>query len=336
MNNSCDYQQRLWSAGSERIYQHLRETFFHQQPIINGTCTGSGCGGGGGGAVASVFGRTGIVVSATNDYTFSQIGGSLNLATQGTGLLPIANGGTGTASPGLVGGTNVTVTGTWPNQTITSSATAATAFSAITGSTNTGQALVIGAGSSLGVTGGGTIAASSAPFSGLTGNLGTTQGPILTGILKDTAGTISVATAGTDYLTPSGSSAALSVATTGAFGVVKPDGTTITVSGGVISSATASLADCTDTPVNVFCLHCSNRSQCYRSAKSDGFYCRFPGTLLPLLWPVLPQSLHLIQYRLPVSIFSLLHPLLASIPELIPVELLLLPLPQPTARAMLY
>ena len=168
-------------------------------------------------------------------------------------ILPIANGGTGTASPGLVAGTNVTITGTWPNQTITSSATAATAFSAITGSTNTGQALVIGAGSSLAVTGGGTIAATSAPFSGLTGNLSTTQGPTaLTGVVFDTAGTLSVAAAGTVYLAPNGSSAALSVATTGAFGVVKPDGTTITVSGGVISSATASLADCTDTPGTSF------------------------------------------------------------------------------------
>jgi hypothetical protein len=35
-----------------------------------------------------------------------------------TGLLPVANGGTGTASPGLVQGTNITITGTWPNQTI--------------------------------------------------------------------------------------------------------------------------------------------------------------------------------------------------------------------------
>ena len=56
--------------------------------VINGTCTGSGCGGGGGGAVASVFGRIGIVAAATNDYTFNQIGGSLNLATQGTGQYP--------------------------------------------------------------------------------------------------------------------------------------------------------------------------------------------------------------------------------------------------------
>jgi hypothetical protein len=35
-----------------------------------------------------------------------------------TSPLPVANGGTGTSTPSIVAGTNVTVTGTWPNQTI--------------------------------------------------------------------------------------------------------------------------------------------------------------------------------------------------------------------------
>lgn len=38
-----------------------------------------------------------------------------------TGILPLANGGTATATPSLVAGTNVTITGTWPNQTVNSS-----------------------------------------------------------------------------------------------------------------------------------------------------------------------------------------------------------------------
>lgn len=49
-----------------------------------------------------------------------------NIATDGTvilsGILNVTHGGTGTSSPGLVAGTNITVTGSWPNQTINSTA----------------------------------------------------------------------------------------------------------------------------------------------------------------------------------------------------------------------
>jgi len=53
------------------------------------------------------------VVSATN--------GLVSLTSQVTGILPVANGGSGTSSPSLVAGTNVTVTGSWPNQTVSAS-----------------------------------------------------------------------------------------------------------------------------------------------------------------------------------------------------------------------
>ena len=46
------------------------------------------------------------------------------------GTLAVANGGTGTATPSLVAGTNITISGTWPNQTVNSSSSGVTSFSA--------------------------------------------------------------------------------------------------------------------------------------------------------------------------------------------------------------
>ena len=58
-----------------------------------------------------------------------------SLATNVTGTLPVANGGTGTTTPALVAGTNVTISGTWPNQTI--NASGGTSLTGVTGATNT-------------------------------------------------------------------------------------------------------------------------------------------------------------------------------------------------------
>jgi hypothetical protein len=56
-------------------------------PAFTGSCsvTSGGSGSSGGGAVASVFGRTGAVVAAANDYAFSQISGIAQVAQGGTG-----------------------------------------------------------------------------------------------------------------------------------------------------------------------------------------------------------------------------------------------------------
>lgn len=45
-------------------------------------------------------------------------GVTINNANWSGTALSVTNGGTGTSSPGLVAGTNITITGTWPNQTI--------------------------------------------------------------------------------------------------------------------------------------------------------------------------------------------------------------------------
>lgn len=44
------------------------------------------------------------------------------LTTDVSGILPVANGGTATATPSLVQGSNITITGAWPNQTIAAAA----------------------------------------------------------------------------------------------------------------------------------------------------------------------------------------------------------------------
>ncbi len=50
-----------------------------------------------------------------------------------TGTLPVANGGTGTGSPSLVAGSNVTISGTWPNQTINSTASGGGGVTSVSG-----------------------------------------------------------------------------------------------------------------------------------------------------------------------------------------------------------
>jgi hypothetical protein len=84
-----------------------------------------------------------------------------------TGIVAVANGGTGTATPSLVAGTNVTITGTWPNQTINSSnpggtvtSVAATvpSFLSVTGSpiTSSGTLAISYSGTALPIANGGT------------------------------------------------------------------------------------------------------------------------------------------------------------------------------------
>lgn len=82
-------------------------------------------------AVTAAPGQTAGQVLATPALTTGSVGlralvatdiPPVNLAGAGNGgvfgVLPIANGGTGTQVPSLIGGTNCTVTGPWPNQTI--------------------------------------------------------------------------------------------------------------------------------------------------------------------------------------------------------------------------
>ena len=103
---------------------------------------------GGGGTVTSVSGTgtvNGISLSGTVTSSGSlTLGGTLSgvsLTSQVSGTLPVSNGGTGTTTPALVAGTNVTISGTWPNQTINASGGSAatqTALGAVYGLMDTG------------------------------------------------------------------------------------------------------------------------------------------------------------------------------------------------------
>jgi microcystin-dependent protein len=105
----------------------------------------------------------------------------VNAATNVTGLLPIANGGTATATPALVQGTGVTITGTWPNQTISATGTGGTVTAVSVASAN-GLA--------------GTSSGGATPA--------LTLSTSITGVLKGDGTAISAATAGTDYVAPGG------------------------------------------------------------------------------------------------------------------------------------
>jgi hypothetical protein len=109
----------------------------------------------------------------------------VNLATNVTGTLPVANGGTGTATPGLVQGANITITGTWPNQTI------AAAFSGTGTVTSVGGTCTVN-----GITLMGTVTSS--------GNL--TLGGTLSGVnlASQVTGTLPVANGGTGQTTLTG------------------------------------------------------------------------------------------------------------------------------------
>lgn len=67
------------------------------------------------GAVAIANGGTGSTTAA-NARTALGTNDAANIT---AGTLAVARGGTGTASPSLVAGSNISITGTWPNQTVT-------------------------------------------------------------------------------------------------------------------------------------------------------------------------------------------------------------------------
>jgi hypothetical protein len=121
-------------------------------------------------------------VTSTGNLTLGGTLSGVSLTTQVSGTLPVLNGGTGTTTPALVAGTNVTVSGTWPNQTINATSSGGAVTSVSVTSAN-GFA--------------GTVAtATTTPAITLTTSI--------TGVLKGNGTAISAATSGTDYVAPGG------------------------------------------------------------------------------------------------------------------------------------
>lgn len=120
-----------------------------------------------------------------------------------TGVVAVANGGTGTTTPALVAGTNVTITGTWPNQTIAAS-----------GGGGSGTVTSISVASANG-------------FAGSVANSTTTPAitvsTSITGVLKGNGTAISAASAGTDYQAP------ITLTTTGTSGAATFSGNTLNI-----------------------------------------------------------------------------------------------------------
>jgi hypothetical protein len=123
------------------------------------------------------------------------------LTTDVSGILPIANGGTGTATPALVQGTGVTISGSWPNQTI-----------AATGTGTVTAVSVVSANGLAGTSSGGATPA-------------LTLSTSITGVLKGNGTAISAATAGTDYVTPTGTETLTNKTISGADNTLTVDGT---------------------------------------------------------------------------------------------------------------
>jgi len=86
-------------------------------------------------------------VGSTSSAGVTSVGANAPLSSSGgttpiislTGIVPVAQGGTGTASPSLVAGANVTITGAWPNQTVAAAAVTASQFMGTNGSFTLGE-----------------------------------------------------------------------------------------------------------------------------------------------------------------------------------------------------
>lgn len=165
---------------------------------------GAPCGTGSGGSFATLTG--GVNTSASmfvgSGASLAATGSGSITATAVSGVVPTGNGGTGATSllaaflPVFSGGISSGHCAQWSATGILvdsgggCGSGGSNAFSALTSSTNTSAAMLVGTGATLGATGSGAITATAMPASGLTGTILATNFPALTGDVTNSAGSL--------------------------------------------------------------------------------------------------------------------------------------------------
>jgi len=166
------------------------------------------------GLTGYLYGNSTTNVTASTTIPTSSLSGSVSLTSQVSGILPIANGGTGSSTASLVAGTGIAITGTFPNQTInatggTGTVTSVSGAGSVNGITLTGTVTTSGSltlGGTLGSITNSQLTNNSITIAGTSTALGgsisqdTITGLSTTGIVKRTgANTLAIATSGSDY-----------------------------------------------------------------------------------------------------------------------------------------